>query len=128
MSHIANLFLTIAKIISNALGSGLAIRIKDNEIDFKFVRKKDNERRVWENHYQNAAVYIKDSAQPVKVRETDEDIELKSTDYLESYMQMDFINRAFNAKGEMHRKMQQLLIANLVAVGVVAMLVVYSLS
>ncbi|WP_292484211.1 hypothetical protein [Methanohalobium sp.] len=130
MQIIANALLNMAKSIAKSSGSGLEIRVKENTINVKFVPKENTDKRVWENYYKNAAIYIKDSANPVKINVNRDNIgnltvdNLVASSYYASVMRMDSIKKMYGVSGSKDDMIEKLMYACLAGIAVIALLII----
>lgn len=132
MSVIGNMFLSVAKIFAQSSGSNLDIVIKENDVKFKFTKKKSDDKRIYENHYESAEFYIEDSANPVKLDWENKEWQKHNTvhvfddfittKYYKSFMQQESITRMFNISGPQQDLIIKLLYATLAGIAVLGVL------
>lgn len=125
MRRLANFTLTMAKAFASLSGSKLEIRTEDNSVSVRFTKPVDTETRLWKDYYSNAAIYIKDACEPVyleRKKEESGEYNIKSSNYLKTFMEQQVIKQSFNAKGMKNQRLEYLLYACLGGIGVVAML------
>lgn len=126
MSRLANAILSVAKAVANARGSKLGIRVKEHKVEYAYVPPENTDSRVWEDFYSNAAIYVGNMANPVKVKpsEIEEKVEnYVTTAYYESFMKQNVIEQAFSTKGEMYDTLMKLQIGTIVGIVMVVMVI-----
>lgn len=138
---IANVILGLAQSIAEMRNQIFYIDIKEHSIDFGFRPKSSNENRIHENHYDNIAVYIDGSANPVKIslQETNSIWEegkesvfnivdnLITTKHYRTFMKQEAIERAYSVKGTNTEKLVQFMyvIIGLLAVNLIMLVAIY---
>lgn len=132
MSRLANAFMSIAFSIANYTNSGLAIEINETSAEWWFRPKNSDENRVWENHYEDIAFYLGDSAQPVKWTFDLENVKNRkevnalenavATKYYKTFMKQESISRMFSISGPKTEQMMKLLYGVIGGIVVIAML------
>jgi len=116
---IANLLLNAAKSMANSRNKSLQLVLRDNSIEYEFTSKNSSDERVYEDHYDNAVIYIKDSAVPCKLeidpqshgrsRVVDVLENAVTTKYYKTFMQQEALSRMFQVTGPKHDQILKLL-------------------
>lgn len=131
------MLLNAAKSMANSRNSTLQLVIRDNTIQYEYTSKSSSETRVYEDHYENAVVYIKDSAVPCKLdidpqehgenRVVDVLENAVTTKYYKTFMQQEALQRMFNVTGPKQEQILKLLyvIGGGVAIMIVILIAMY---
>lgn len=114
MSIIANAFLRMAEKVAVMRGSEPMIELDHHSMEISFVKPSNNNRRAWDDLYQWGALFIKDTANPIKV--DPETADVVSSDYYASLMRQHVIEQATNTEGAGKDDLKKLQIVTMVLV------------
>lgn len=94
MGKIIELYLTLGRVFLKLFGYKMGVILKRHKIDLKAIKPdkhKDTDRYFDESHYIDTNVYVENYANPVKINDQGEELELIASDRYKKFFKMDIL-------------------------------------